>query len=103
MLLGAFLVTATLIAGGTTTGPRSAAPVPVAGPALVVRTPQHLDGVADVAPLVNRLSAHGVTRAWVQVKQDETDEHLAGSALYASKIAPVAARGTCSSQPSSPT
>lgn len=71
---------------------RSATILPTAtGISVVVRTAQHLDRPGDVGPLVRRLVAHDVTKAWVQVKQDENDEFPSGSAFYPSQIAPIAA------------
>ncbi len=58
--------------------------------ALVVRTPAHLRTAADVDPLVARFAARGVDRAWVQVKQDETDEFPAGTLFHPSRLAPAA-------------
>lgn len=45
---------------------------------------------SQIATLVDRLKRNGVRRAWVQCKQDETDECSGGLAFYPSKIAPVA-------------
>ncbi len=60
------------------------------GLSILVRTPPHLEGRDNITPLVDRFVSYGVRRVWVQVKQDETDEHLAGSVFYPSKLAPIA-------------
>ncbi len=108
--LGAFLAVVSVVA---TRSPRGASPVatsPTAatvsarptsavtpalgslqpGLQLIVRTPQHLQRASDVTPLVERLAARHVTRAFVLMKQDETDEFAAGTAFFPSRVAPVA-------------
>jgi len=57
---------------------------------ILIRTPLHLKNPANIITLVERLKINGVQRVWVQVKQDETDEYLAGSVFYPSKLAPIA-------------
>jgi peptidoglycan/xylan/chitin deacetylase (PgdA/CDA1 family) len=86
LLLGIFVVLA--VRASAPAEPRAAAAWPGLG--LVVRTPQNLGRSSDIGPLVNRLAANRVKRVWVQVKQDETDEFVAGTAFYPSRIAPVA-------------
>ena len=83
--VGAFITTAALVA-------RSNAPStpPRAELGLVVRTAQHLRRAGDVTPVVERLAIRGVKRAWVQVKQDETDEVPSGTMYAPSRLAPVA-------------
>lgn len=73
------------------TDPAPAAPPSAPPLGLVVRTPQHLATMADVEPVAQRFAARGVKRAWVQVKQDESDEFPAGTLFYPSRLAPVAA------------
>lgn len=58
---------------------------------VVVRTARNLARPEDVDTLVERLVHSGATEAWVQFKQDETDEFVGGSVFYPSSIAPVAA------------
>ncbi len=60
------------------------------GLSIVVRTPQHLESAAAVPSTVDRFAARGVTRAFVQVKQDETDEFPSGTVFSPSRMAPVA-------------
>jgi peptidoglycan/xylan/chitin deacetylase (PgdA/CDA1 family) len=86
LLLGVFILLAARASAPAEPRPPAAWP----GLGLVVRTPQHLGRSGDVGPLVRRLAANRVKRVWVQVKQDETDEFVAGTAFYPSKIAPVA-------------
>lgn len=57
---------------------------------IVVRTARNLPAASDVPTLVERLVQAGVTEAWVQCKQDESDEVTGGMAFYPSSIAPVA-------------
>ena len=59
------------------------------GLSILVRTPPHLKDPQDINRLVNQFVSQGVSRVWVQVKQDESDEFVAGSVFYPSKIAPV--------------
>jgi peptidoglycan/xylan/chitin deacetylase (PgdA/CDA1 family)/uncharacterized lipoprotein YddW (UPF0748 family) len=61
------------------------------GLSIVVRTPLHLTSDESIEALVKRFAERGVQRVWVQMKQDETDEFIAGSLFYPSDRAPVAA------------
>lgn len=93
--LGVFLTMAGLVtfaAGSGVPGARAGSSVPEGrkGLGLVLRTSQHLQRPGDAIPLVERLVARGVNRAWVQVKQDENDEFRSGTLFYPSRIAPVA-------------
>ena len=89
---GCFLALAGMVAApGAPAAPGRAGTVAPEGLGLVVRTPPHLRGAADVEPLVERFAARGVNRAWVQVKQDETDEFPAGTLFHPSRLAPAAA------------
>jgi peptidoglycan/xylan/chitin deacetylase (PgdA/CDA1 family) len=74
----------------TTLTPRSDDKADPPGLKIVVRTPIHLEGANAISSLVGRFAKKGVQRVWVQVKQDESDEYVAGSAFYPSGIAPVA-------------
>lgn len=86
--VGAFLA----FAGVMAAPPAPAAPPPAGPPGLglVVRSATNIASPGDVDPLVARFAARGVTRAFVQVKQDEDDEFASGTAFYPSRIAPVA-------------
>jgi peptidoglycan/xylan/chitin deacetylase (PgdA/CDA1 family) len=89
---GLFLALAGMVAApGAPAASASSGTVAPEGLALVVRTPANLRSVADVEPLVRRFDARGVDRAWVQVKQDETDEFAAGTLFHPSGLAPAAA------------
>ncbi len=87
LLVGAFMGLAAL--GAAPDGSEEPA-AGRAGLGIVVRTSQHLKRTGDVRPLVDRFAARGVTRAWVQVKQDENDELPAGTLFYPSRVGPVA-------------
>ena len=63
---------------------------PAADLRIVIRTPPNLNGDDDIAAFARHLAERGVKSAWVQVKQDESDEFIAGSVFYPSDIAPVA-------------
>lgn len=66
----------------------------------VIRTAPLLDTPATGAPsgpargsvgeLAGLLAARGADRAWVQVKQDENEEHPSGTLFFPSALAPVA-------------
>lgn len=107
-LLAAFLVAA----GRVAPVPLAATPAGATGPAVtsatggvpqaptgyVVRTAPQLDAATSPAAaataasgLADRLRAQGAQRAWVQVKQDEDEEHPSGTLFYPSTLAPVAA------------
>ena len=74
--------------------PRIARPPVEAGPdekwTVIVRSMPNLPDRAAIPALVERLQRNRVRRAWVQCKQDESDECAGGLAFYPSKIAPVA-------------
>ncbi|MBL9119747.1 MAG: polysaccharide deacetylase family protein [Phycisphaerae bacterium] len=57
---------------------------------VVIRSARNLPDAASAPLLADRLVAAGVTEAWVQCKQDDTDEFLGGEAFYPSAVAPVA-------------
>lgn len=87
-IVGSFLTLAGLVAGPA--APAASVSSGAPGLDLVVRTAQNITRPGDVDPLVARLAARGVSRAWVQVKQDEDDEVPSGTAFYPSRLAPVA-------------
>ena len=57
---------------------------------VIVRSMPNLPSREAIPALVERLQRNGVRRAWVQCKQDETDECAGGLAFYPSEVAPVA-------------
>jgi peptidoglycan/xylan/chitin deacetylase (PgdA/CDA1 family) len=96
-VIAALLLTSFLVAAARAPKVGSALPAPAATPVaaeglgLVVRTAKHLRTPGDAVPLADRFAADGVRRAWVQVKQDESEEFPAGTLFYPSSIGPVAA------------
>jgi len=88
MLIATALVIIVVWVGAFTIQDNRAVALP--GLSILVRTPPHLKNPQHINRLVNQFVSQGVRRVWVQVKQDESDEFVAGSVFYPSKIAPVA-------------
>lgn len=76
---------------GTPTGVQpSLLRTPEDGLRIVVRTARNLTLQDDPDAVAERLREQGVTEAWVQFKQDDTDEVTGGAAFFPSAFAPVA-------------
>lgn len=60
------------------------------GLTVVMRAAPHLDDPSGVDATVEHMAAAGVTHVLLQVKQDESDEHIGGEVFFPSAVAPVA-------------
>ena len=89
-LTAGMVVAAVLVVAFTVFSPHGDAVRESPGLSIVVRTPTHLESGYAVSPLVRRLVKRDVKQVWVQVKQDESDEYIAGEVFYPSDIAPKA-------------
>ncbi len=69
-IIGGFLAIAAQVASPPESAERGGAG---SGISIVVRTPQNLASASTVQPTVERFASRDVKRAFVQLKQDETD------------------------------